>query len=75
MSDAYAELKDFLIFHLGRSELLRVADEASSQNTRDQFPGYGNYLIQNEEPALALFSIDRTPWRIVINSTLGDPVS
>ena len=75
MSDAYAELKDFLIFHFDRSAFLRVTDDASSQGSFDQFPGFGNYLIKNKEPALELFSIDRTPRRIVINSILGGPIS
>jgi hypothetical protein len=38
---------------------LRVADEARSQNNLDSFPSYSNYFIQNEEIALALFSVDR----------------
>jgi hypothetical protein len=30
---------------------LRVADDASSQGSFDQFPDVGSHLIQNEEPA------------------------
>ena len=50
------------------------AVEASLKKRFDQFPGFGNYLIQNEEAALVLFSIDRTPQRIVMDSTLGNPL-
>src|ERR1035441_3096235 len=71
MSDATAESQDFQNLYFACSAFPRVADEASSQNTRDQFPGFCNYLIRNEEPALALFSIDRTPWCIVMDSTLA----
>jgi hypothetical protein len=75
MSDASAELQDFQSLHFASSAFLRVTDEASKQITRDQFPGFGNCLIQNEEPAAVLFSIDRTPGRIVMDISLGDSIS
>jgi hypothetical protein len=70
MSDASAEPQDFKIITLCLLENLRVAVESRSQKSLDPFPSYRNYLIQNEEVARALFSIDRTPVRIVMNSTL-----
>jgi hypothetical protein len=75
MSDAAAQSQDFQDLYFACSASLRAVDEAISQGGFDQFPGFGNYLIQNKETALELFSIDRTPWRFVIDSTLGDPPS
>jgi hypothetical protein len=70
MSDASAEPQDFQSLHFASSAFRRVADEASSQKTRDQFPGFAKYCIHNEEPASVLFSIDRTPQCFVSDSTL-----
>jgi hypothetical protein len=75
MSDAAAELQYFQDSYFACSASLRAVDEAISQGSLDQFQGFGNSLIQNKEPALGLFLIDRTPWRFVIDSTLGDPPS
>jgi hypothetical protein len=74
VSDASAEPQDFKIITLCLLENLRVAVESRSQNSLDPFPSYRNYLIQNEEVARALFSIDRIPVRIVMNSTLVGPL-
>jgi hypothetical protein len=51
MSDASVELQDFQSLVFACPAFLRVADEASNQKTRDQFPGFAKYFIQNEETA------------------------